>query len=412
MFRGASETQQQFPADPGAASDRGGDVAPLSSSLGDDLVLSPSSQPAKSGPAFGQQPSLGQQASLGQLHALLDQLVDANSLPDALRDLTRSDLQQLLHSLELTQLILHDPQVIAKLERCGLPVSSLPHVEVAQPPPFEILDARFQQVDCLDAEVLEEMRQFPDSPQRFLDQQPPTIPPSADAELYSREKMDELARRVRRDVGDIDMKVWIVRATLNVGDKTWLDHPLHTITTFRYNGELMVGPFFGSCAGLVLRFCREYPNGFKADVVEKMVAPVISRPDVASTTIAFGVAQRLNMGTGEYELSRRSLSDSAAHNIFSSPRLNFTVFSMPFLRDGRSGASVLNHLYYYRGPSHYLEDQGFVRVLQAIRENRAELRREERAPGGFIEIEQGRDLVRRPYMERLLGLTRRLRPNN
>ena len=343
------------------------------------------------------------------LRGILNRARETADLPDGLRDLARSDIEKLFSNIELTRLVLGDPRLITDLERFGLRLSTLPCVEVAPAPEVKVLHSRMERIDNLGEDLLEEMRHFPDSAEYFLNQRPYTIPPSADPELYSREKIDELGKRVKAEVGNINLKMWIVRATLQVGDKTWADQPIHTLTSFDYKGELMIGPFFGTSAGLALRFCPEYSNKFKADLVKQLLDVVINDPRVVSTTISFAVPQRLDPKTQNYELSYRGLEKSAAHNILSSTGLDFTVFSMPWMMDGSTGKNVMNHMYYYRGPDYLPADPDFVRVIQTIREVRRQMRRESRASSGFLDIEEARDSVRRSYIEALLGLERRVR---
>lgn len=62
----------------------------------------------------------------------------------------------------------------------------------------------------------------------------------------------------------------------------------------------------------------------------------------------------------------------------------------------------MNHLYYFRGDQQVLEDDGFRRTLQAIREARRELRVESRASEGFFEVEAKRNRLRAEYIAKLI----------
>lgn len=322
------------------------------------------------------------------------------ALPEGFFDLSPPDQLRLRHVLTVAREIGELPEFASLLD-----LPSIQGVELGQctdPDLILLSPPRLERIDQLSDKELEAYTRFPETCQEALAQAPRTLPLSGDPELYSGANIRRFFERVNERVGDIDLALHIVRHDVaSCSGVVHRNQPLHTITSFRYNGEIMGGPFCGSSTQYILRFCDAIPRELRPKAVEKFLLPLVER--FRTFTIAFAVPQVFNTESRSYEVSSYPLENSQTFQMFVGSPLNFNIFQPCRLYDGRSGNSTMNHLYYFRGDPGYLDDTDFRRVLQAIREARRELRVESRAVEGFFALEARRNAVRADYISKLLG---------
>ena len=342
-------------------------------------------------------------------YSLMQRLVNQFLTPSADAEARKCLRPQILECLQdpiVVQALIDDVCGLNRLEKCGVKLGDSSLLAPIPEPQVSVHSVRLERIDDLREAELDELADFPGNPERILSQRPKTIPASADPELYSGQKILEFKQRVEACLGDINFRVCIVRASIRVDGREWHDQPIHTVTTFEHEGKTNVGPFFGSTAGLVLRFCPEFSNFFKQRLVANLLLPLIEDPQFASTTIAFPPPHKYNPSSGKFERISEVGRQSAVDQILTSDLLNFSSFGILKNIEGPWGRQDLNHVYYFRGPESTLESPSFIEKISAIRGERRIMRLECHCDPHFEAIEARREAIRRRWIEDLLGVKR------
>ncbi len=267
-----------------------------------------------------------------------------------------------------------------------------------------------ERLDTLPSPELRRFALFPETVQSWVNQSPPTLPISADGEMFSPERIQEFKDSVRiamaarlPQLGDIQPEIWLARADFRIGNQQFENHPVHTITAFTYNGEKFAGPVIGSFTGQVLRFAHYLEPQEKAEIVCSLVEKLWERPQFSGYAISFAPSQRRDAASGAMILDPELQIRSQALQILTSPRLGFAPFMRAHLMDGSPGNSPDNHIYYWKGDSYHELGCELAQILQIMRELRMAQLKEIRSTPGYDTIFALRDKSRDEFIRSTVG---------